>query len=114
MSAFSVRLNGVISSEKDSPEDTAFVKRGWHLSDTFDVAYRGVVQECQAKKDLAGLNFSNIKFVIKSKRASSVLTALRIQPRDDSTPLTGRAIRVWLYLHDSALSVTQSQPRAIL
>lgn len=65
------------------------------------------------RQDLTDVNFSNIKFVVKSKGASSVLPAPRIQPGGDPAILTGKAIPdLTLSLCDSAMSVVQSQPGA--
>lgn len=63
------------------------------------------------RQDLTDVNFSNIKFVVKSKGASSVLTAPRIQPGGDPAILTGKAIPdLTLSFCDSAVSQTGPVP----
>lgn len=65
------------------------------------------------RQDLTDVNFSNIKFVIKSKRTSSLLTTPGIQPGGDTAILTGKAVPdLTLSFHDSAMPVVQPQPGA--
>lgn len=89
-----------------------------HLLEGFDICLMSLMSLAKMichdpRQDLTDVNFSNIKFVVKSKGASSVLTAPRIQPGGDPAILTGKAIPdLTLSFCDSAVSVVQSQPGA--
>lgn len=99
---------------KDPLEDTTFVERVWHLSDTLDVTYWDNIQEHQAIRTWLTWMFPTSSLSLKARGPQVCLQALGSNLGMIEQPWLEEQTLVWLYLHDSAVSVAQSQPPAIL